>query len=68
MAQVTVEREAIEKAVKPRKTLKVCPFSLIVEEMICRGERCQIWDMERGHCQIENLGKIVSYLRFEGES
>ncbi len=60
--QVTVEKDAVEKAVKTKKILKICPFSHFTEEEICRGERCQLWDVERGCCQIEDLGEILKSL------
>ena len=66
MVQVTVEKEAIDKAVKTKPILKICPFSPYVSsmmmEVVCRGERCQIWDVKRGNCQIENLGEILLYV------
>ncbi len=68
MVQVTVEKEAIDKAVKTKPIRKVCPFRPIIPAVsfvgtvdgeICIGEKCQIWDEKYGRCQIENLQWIL---------
>ena len=57
--QVTVDEEALSKAVKTKPIRKICPFlPYTLAEAICRGEMCQIWDIGNGHCQIENLSKM----------
>jgi hypothetical protein len=54
-----IEEEAKSKTVETMLKLKICPFFDYAEaSQICIGERCQIWDMKNGCCQIENLRKI----------